>query len=465
MTVTASSAASRLAEISGVSHVLSDPALVRPYEIDGNVPSAAVLPGSRDELAEIVNFCASEKLAMVPCGGRSKLSMGAPPAPYDVAVDVTRLDRIVSYDPNDLTLSVEPGIPLGRLGGVLAGHRQFLPLAVPFQARATAGGAVACGVHSPLRQLYGTARDFLLGVEFVTGDGRLVKSGGLVVKNVAGYDLHKLMVGALGTLGIITKLNFRTFPAPAPARVFAATFGSVEGAIDFRRRILGSPLRPLTLEVLSPSAVEMLSGAVAAQFEPGTAPTDRLPTDTWALVTTYAGSGAVPGRYERELAEMAEAVGSESHEVFGDEKTPGSFGRLREFVPIALASSPATVVIRLSTLPTKTRALLAAAAQACHTAGVRWAAMIDGLGTGYIALLPSTRDKNAQDAARKATDRILGACAEFGGNSSIPWCPSEWKRLLKIWGPERESIEQMRKLKMTFDPAGIFAPGRFAGGI
>lgn len=465
MTLTATSAGARLAEISGASHVVSDPAQVAPYGIDGKLPSAAVLPGSRDEIAEIVKFCASEKLAIVPCGGRSKLSMGGPPARYDIALDVTRLDRIVSYDPDDLTLSVEPGIPLGRLGGVLAGHRQFLPLAVPFLARATAGGAVASGVHSPLRQLYGTARDFSLGMEFVTGDGKAVKSGGLVVKNVAGYDLHKLLVGALGTLGIITKLNFRTFPTPASARVFAATFGVAEGAIDFRRRIMGSPLRPLTMDVLSPGAVEILSGPVAAQFEPGPAPTDRLATDTWALLTTYSGSAAVLERCERELAEMAEAAGSETYQIFGDENTPGSFGRLREFVPIALASSPATAVIKVSTLPTNTSALSAAAAQACDTGAVRWAAMIDGHGAGYIALLASTKDQNSLNTALQASDRILAACAEFGGNASIPWCPAEWKRALKIWGPERGSFEQMRKLKTTFDPAGIFAPGRFAGGI
>lgn len=465
MTLATSSAAARLADISGAANVVSDPARLAAYQIDATIPSAAVRPGSQDELAEIVKFCASERLAIVACGARSKLSMGAPPALYDIAVDVTRLDRIISYDPDDLTLSVEAGIPLQRLGGVLAGERQFLPLAVPFLDRATAGGTIASGVHSPLRQYYGTARDFLLGAEFVTGDGAHAKSGGLVVKNVAGYDLHKLMVGAMGTLAIITKLNFRTFPAPASSRVFAATFGTAECALDFRKRIMSSPLRPLTLDLLSPSAVEMLSGEIATQFEPGPAPVGRLPHDTWALLATYCGNRAVLDRYERELAQTAEAAGSESHEVCGDERNPGSFGRVREFVPIALASSAATVVMKLSVLPMKLSPLLATTAELSDSCGLKWAAIFGGMGAGHIALLPNARDEGSRAMAQKVTERVLESCAALGGNSSIPWCPREWKPALKVSGRDRSDWELMRKLKKTFDPAGIFAPGRFVGGI
>ncbi len=124
--------------------------------------------------------------------------MGAAPRQYDLALDLTRLDRVIAYDPGDMTLSVEPGIPLRRIESALAEHRQFLPLVVPFMDRATVGGTIASGVDSPLRQFYGTARDYVLGIEFVTGDGASAKSGGRVVKNVSGYDLHKLMIGALG---------------------------------------------------------------------------------------------------------------------------------------------------------------------------------------------------------------------------------------------------------------------------
>ncbi|MGH9686977.1 MAG: FAD-binding oxidoreductase [Candidatus Acidiferrales bacterium] len=465
MTLATSSSPTRLEEISGAANVIGDPARLDAYEVDGIIPSAAVKPGSREEISEIVKFCATETLAIVPCGGRSKLSMGAPPKQYDIALDMTRLDRIVAYDPSDLTLSVEPGIPLQRLAGVLAGHRQFLPLAVPFLGRATAGGTIASGVHSPLRQAYGTARDFLLGIEFVTGEGTHAKSGGTVVKNVAGYDLHKLMIGAMGTLGVITKINLRTFPAPASTRVFASCSATAEGALRLGSRVAQSPLRPLTMEVLSPGAVEMLSSAVASRIEPGPATPDGLPKSEWAFLATFSGSDAVLERYERELQRMAEAAGCEDHQIFGDEKNPASFGRLREFVPVAQQSSPATAIVKLSVLPSKTGALLEAVAEASQKSRLRWAAMAGGLGVSYAALLPNAGDEDSRARVQELAKHVLDTCARLGGNATIPWCPAEWKHSLNIWGPARSDFEQMRKLKNIFDPAGILAPGRFAGGI
>jgi glycolate oxidase FAD binding subunit len=465
MTTAASEAVSRLAEISGASNVVTDSAQLAGYGIDGMTPSAAVKPGTRDEICEIVKFCAAEKLAIVPCGGRSKLSMGGTPARYDVAVDATRLDRIVAYDPSDLTLSVEPGIPLQRLAGVLAGHRQFLPLAVPFLGRATAGGTIASGVHSPLRQMYGTARDFLLGVEFVTGEGSWAKSGGLVVKNVAGYDLHKLMIGAMGTLGIITKLNFRTFPAPRSPRVFSASFGACEAALELRRSMMQSPLRMLTLDILNPDAVRMLSDGIAARFEPGPDCVDAIAKDRWAVLAAFSGFGAVLNRYQRELEQMAKEAGCEGCEIAGEDTRPASFGRVREFVPIALESSAATVILKLSVLPTKVGKLLAAVVSAAQASGLRFATDTGGLGVSYVALLPDGSDEDWRGRARKAADDIESACAQLGGNVTIPWAPGKWKSALKMWGPERAEFAQMRELKKVFDPAGILAPGRFAGGI
>lgn len=454
-------AGSRLADIAGAAHVVSDPARLAVYEIDGKAPSAAVQPASREEISEIVKFCASEKLAVIPCGARSKLRMSGAPERYDVALDVARLDRIIAYDPDDLTLSIEPGIPLQRVAGVLAGHRQFLPLEVPFLSQTTAGGTIASGMHSPLRQSYGTARDFLLGLELVTGDGAHVKSGGRVVKNVAGYDLHKLMIGAMGTLGIITTINLRTFPAPASRRIFSTMFRSAEGALDLRSRVGQSHLRPLTMDILNPAAVEMLSSPVAARFEAGPAPVDRLPKDNWAFLATYAGSGAVAARYERQLQQEAEAAGCEGCEIFGDEESPASFGRVREFMPIALESSPATVILKTSVLPTQLPELLRAASEAALENAMRCAVTVGGHGVCHIALLPHAGNDDARSQAQKMASRLTDACARLRGNCTIPFSPAEWKRSLKIWGPDRGDFEQMRKLKNVFDPAGILSPGRF----
>ena len=208
------SVTTRLNEIVGAANVASDFAQLAAYEIDRKLPAAAVRPATSEEAAEIVKFAAAENLSLVATGARTKLGIGYAPTRYDLALDMTRLNKVIAYDPGDLTLSVEAGVPLAKLAQVLAEHHQFLPLALPFSARTTVGGAIASGVDSPLRQFYGTARDFLLGMEFVTGEGIAAKSGGRVVKNVTGYDIHKLMIGALGTLGVITRVNFKTFPMP-----------------------------------------------------------------------------------------------------------------------------------------------------------------------------------------------------------------------------------------------------------
>ena len=236
MSLASRTLAARLPDIVGAAHVINEPAQLAFYEIDGKTPGAAVRPGSREEVADVVKFAAAENLAVIPSGARTKLGIGLPPARYDIALDMTRLDRMIAYDPADLTLSIEAGHSLSKAIGLLGDHRQFLPLFVPYFNRATIGGTIASGVDSPLRQYYGTARDYVLGMEFVTADGALAKSGGRVVKNVSGYDLHKLMIGSLGTLGVIVSVNFKTFPAPVATRGFVATFESMEKAVEMRHR-------------------------------------------------------------------------------------------------------------------------------------------------------------------------------------------------------------------------------------
>jgi glycolate dehydrogenase FAD-binding subunit len=443
----------RIAEIAGPQNVISDPAHLAAYEIGGKIPSAAIRPESAAHIAEIVRFAAAEKLAIVACGARTKPGMGMPPRQYDLALDMTRLDRVVAYDPGDMTLSVEPGISLRSIESTLAEHRQFLPLVVPFMDRATAGGTIASGVDSPLRQFYGTARDYVLGIEFVTGDGSLAKSGGRVVKNVSGYDLHKLMIGALGTLGVLTKINLRTFPLPAATRTIVATFKDAAGAIGLRRAIAGSPLRPLMLEILSPSAVEIFSVAGS--------PSNR----GWSVVASLAGTASILERCARDLRQMAEQNSAAAFAPLPEERLLAASRRIGEFVSITLASSPAAAILKFSVLPTNMRATLDAAAKAADAAALPWAALARGVGIIYFALLPLKRNEDTLARVVRATNDIFARCAALDGNATIPWCPAEWKAALPVWGPERGDLGPMRALKKVFDPHGVFSPGRFMGGI
>jgi glycolate oxidase FAD binding subunit len=236
--------AAKLQSLLGATRVAAAEGALPSFAVDGISPAAIIQPASAEEVAEVVRFAASEKLAIVSCGSRSKLELGMPPARYDIAMDMTGLCRIAHYDAGDLTLSVDAGMPLRSLEQALAEKQQFLPLAVPCFETSTVGGAVASGIDSVLRQQYGSARDFLIGAEFVDGTGRICRSGGRVVKNVTGYDLHKLLIGSLGTLCVITRLNFRTFPLAHVSGGQLVSFASVEGALRFRRGLeaAGLPL-------------------------------------------------------------------------------------------------------------------------------------------------------------------------------------------------------------------------------
>lgn len=457
---------SRLGGIVGTEHVQAEPAQLAAYAVDGISPAAAARPGTAEEVAEVVRFVAAEKLAVIPCAGRTKLGMGAAPARYDIALDLSRLNHVVAYDPDDLTLGVEAGIGLTELITLLAEHKQFLPLAVPFTSQGTIGGTISSGVDSPLRQFYGTARDYVLGIELVTGEGKRAKSGGRVVKNVAGYDLHKLLIGSLGTLGVITAVNFRTFPLPPASRGFLATFPNAEGALELRRRIVASPLQPLTLEILSPELARIF-----AERAPRTlgvelaAPGPWFSASAWTLAAAFGGSTQVLGRYEEELTRLAAEARATSAIVLGDEERPLVWGRLRECFPMLLEASPLATIVKINALPAQLGRLLGALRQSCEKHGFPFVALTRGVGVVYLALLPSKQEPEEIRRLAEACAHILDQGAILGEHVTIPWCPAELKRLVTVWGLPRGDLDLMHKVKDVFDPHHILSPGRFYGGI
>jgi glycolate oxidase FAD binding subunit len=464
-----------LAAIAGEQNVTAEGDRLRACAIDGLAPAIAVCPASPGEIVEVLRYCAAEKLAVVPVGAATKLTLGTPPSRYDVALLTTRLDRVLSYDPGDLTLSVEAGAPLGGLIDLLARHQQLLPLAVPFQRLATVGGTVASGVDSPLRQRYGGIRDFLLGAEFVTGNSVAAHSGGRVVKNVAGYDLHKLFIGSLGTLGVITRVNFKTFPLPEASRGFLASFSSEAGALEMLRRVAASPLAPATLEVLNPT----LAGLLARRTPPTDAelplPGPWFPASAWLLAAGYGGNEAVLGRYAGELGRMAADTGATGTEVLGDDRRPAVWGRLREAIPLLLDASPAATIARVSVLPSRIDEILTAARRSAERHQLSAATLARGTGAVYVAFLPEAPAGESGDATvlkeellaslAAASTELVDAAAAADGFASVPWSPPALKSRIPVWGRERADLALMRRVKNVFDPQGIFSPGRFLGGI
>lgn len=182
--------------------------------IDGSPALRVVRPASAAEVGEVVRAAAAAGEGIYPVGGRTSLDVGFPPTKPGVALDTTALDRIIDYPVRDMTITVEAGITVGKLRAALAAEGQWLPVDVPLSDRATLGGAVALNLSGPRRYGYGTLRDYVIGIGFVADDGSEVNAGGRVVKNVAGYDLMKLHIGAAGTLGVVTRLTLKVRPKP-----------------------------------------------------------------------------------------------------------------------------------------------------------------------------------------------------------------------------------------------------------
>ncbi|MFZ0701852.1 MAG: FAD-binding oxidoreductase [Candidatus Acidiferrales bacterium] len=451
---------SRIADIVGARNVITDPEDLAAYSVDALAPQIAARPATAPQVSALVEFAVAENLAVIPTAARTKLSIGLPPARYDLAIDMARLDRVISYDPGDLTLSVEPGIRLARLAKVLAEHNQFLPLAVPFFERATVGGTLASGVDSPLRQAYGTARDFVLGVEFVSGDGALAKSGGRVVKNVSGYDLHKLFLGSIGSLGVITRVNFKTFPLPSCERLFVASLASSDDALALRQKIVASPISPPTLEILSPEIASLLFPSNAKL--PSLDATRSSPSD-WLLLAGISGSSAVLDRCSSDLRQMADQCDAKKSEMLSGSEREAIVSSLREAVPLIVESSPSAIVLKITALPSDVPDVLQFIASESERYSVRPFALIRGVGVLYLFVLPDSPE--AQKERAVVRQDILQAGERHNFRASVVACPSEWKRELGVWGPLRDDFLLMQKVKRAFDPHNIFAPGRFVGGL
>src|ERR1017187_2422468 len=256
-------------------------------------------PASERDLCDAL-VAASQARSVIALGGAfSKHRRSGATAAPGVVVSMSCMRRVLQYEPRDLTISVEAGLPFAELSALLAERRQMVPLDPPYFDRATVGGVVASNTVGPRRRLYGSARDLVIGMSFAKLDGKLVKSGGMVVKNVAGFDMAKLMIGSFGTLAALAVVNFKLSPMPPETRTFLMQFDTAAAAIAARNVILTGQLQPAAIDLLNPAAARTVGGS------------------TWLLLLRAAGNAAAVERYEREFAHFTEGMAfeEERHET------------------------------------------------------------------------------------------------------------------------------------------------------
>jgi glycolate oxidase FAD binding subunit len=456
MTSPAQPSPMRLEEIVGPSHVVTNPAELSAWRVNHKDPRAAVQPTEAAQVAEIIRYAGAGGLGLIPSGGRTKLGIGLPPTRYDIALDLSRMNRVLAYDPEDLTLGVEPGVRVEDLRRTLLEEKQFLPLAVPFADRATLGGIAAANSNSPMRHSYGGVRDFCLGMEFVTGDGLQAKSGGRVVKNVTGYDLHKLLIGSLGTLAVITRLNFRTFPIPPVQRTFVASFRAAEPAFEFCQAIANSVLMPEIVEIADPAAA-----AIMLTKEPLASIDGRL----WSVVIRTTGQSAVVNRCDQELSQLAVTAKAASLDALAGSDASSLLSGICEFPQLVLGTNPSALIFRIGLLPSALPSLHGIFSRLANRNRLGLVTLSRATGFMYAALLPERGTECVPAAMANIANEIFQACSapEISAQTMLEWCPTEINAAVgTLWGTPRADSALMKRMKVVFDPKGILSPGRFA---
>jgi glycolate oxidase FAD binding subunit len=410
--------------------------------IDDVGPMPLFRPASVGELGQLVRDLAGRGQAVFPLGGRTQLELGLPPARPGAGIDVTALDEVIDYPARDMTITVGAGLRMGRLQQLLAAEGQRLPVDVPRPDEATLGGSLATNASGPRRLGAGTLRDYVIGISTVNDEGQQTRAGGRVVKNVAGYDLPKLHIGALGTLGIITQLTLKVRPRPETQAL--VTFGcSDEHLFGLLDGLHASRTRPMCLDLLDGRAASVLGQRTGLGF----------PDRPWVVVVGFEDSETALNWQLKQLIKELTAAGVQGAQALG--------GAVTEPVWQALAEFPAWGESRLSVkanlLPSRVAGWCLSATRLPERPTVYAHA-----GSGIIRA-HFEADLTVERAAEIL--KLLTDQAGHEGNLIVPRCPVPWKRVLPVWGNLRDDQWLMRLVKEKLDPRGIFNPGRFVHGI
>lgn len=426
----------RLGDLVGDAHVRAGS---ETEAIDGMIPAAVVAPGEVAQAQELVRFARAERLALIPLGAGTKRGLGAPPSRYQVGVASERLNAVRDYDFDNLTLTVGAGATLAQLAPLLAERRQCLPFDGPFGGRASLGGVAATNSTGAKRFAHKAPRDLIVGMSAVLGTGAFVQAGGKVVKNVSGFDLNKLLVGAFGTLGLVTELTVRVAPQPESTAACLAPCGSIAEAAALARRVLDS--------FLIPSAVVLCDRTTSRQL---------LELDAaCALLVDFAG---IEVAVEQQVARVIEWSGGRrvDHESLAQ-----IWARVNDFgyEPEPERVAPAAHMLSWKAgVPPGGCAEFLSAAAAGEASCRALAHFSTGLVFGWFSA-----DHEAE--LRAALERLRSQAAAVGGYAIVLCADPAVKRAVGTWGPTRSDFALMRGIKQTFDPDGVFSPGRFVGGL
>jgi glycolate oxidase FAD binding subunit len=416
--------------------------------VGGVMPSWVASPASVEEASAVLQAAADHDLAVVARGGGTKLAWGSPPRRCDVVIDTLRLDRVIEHVAGDLVARVQAGVTTTHLAGVLGAAGQQLALDLPGtgviggagrNGSPTIGGVLATGTAGPRRLRYGTPRDLVIGITVVRADGTVARSGGKVVKNVAGYDLGKLFAGSYGTLGLIVEATFRLHPLPAATAFVTDDLYGAAAAAQAVAAAAGSDLAPSAVEIDRPARGGPVRVGVLLEGDPGgvaeraTAMRGTLGAGSVASRTEPGWWGAAPG-----------GTG------------PGGAGPGGTLIRNAFWAAALRGVLEAIDIAAGAAGLDPAVAGSAAAGVLHASVRADAPPGAVAAFLAGLREALARTEPGEGPPRR--------GSAVVLHAPDDVRELVDLWGPV-PGLDLMRAVKDQFDPEHLMAPGRFAGEI
>jgi glycolate oxidase FAD binding subunit len=423
--------------------------------LDGKSAQGTLAVSSLKEAADFLRAASKTGMAVIPRGSGTMMGLGNPPRGADLVLDLKGLRRILEYNPENLTVTAECGLSLSELQETLGKKGQFLPLDTSFFSSATLGGIVASNANGPQRLIYGTCRDLILGMKIVLADGSFVSAGGRCVKNVSGFDLCKLFVGSLGTLGLLGELTFKVHPLPEQEAIQIGSTPDPTAALDLSHALVHSVLFPAALEILDP----YLAAIWAKEMD------IRLTGRDWVVLVGWAGFTEEVNRQIRETQAAFSHCKVAESEVHRGEAAPKGWEILGH-LPLHLGV-PAERLIRCRiSLPlTLMEDGIAKWQSEAAGAGCQSALSIRA-GTGVLFGHVVCPDQDPEgDKISQFLERIRLWAKGLGGTLTIETAPLWLKNRMDVWGVPGKEILLMKRLKERFDPMQTLNPGRFLGGI
>ena len=393
--------------------------------VDGVQPRLVAEPTTAARLAATLGWAAEQGLTVRVRGGGTKQQWGAVARPVDLLLSTAKLDAVVAHRHGDLTATVEAGANLARVNAALARHAQRLPLDPPWPERATIGGIVATNDSGPARHHHGAPRDLIIGCSIVLADGREAKSGGIVVKNVAGYDLGRLLTGSFGSLAVITSATFKLAPVASSSRTVSIELGSLEDAGPLVALLADSPL--------TPSAVEL----------------------EWPPARLHVRFESVEAAVTQQAAEIVRLAGDS-----GRADTVMDDAESRLWAAYAGGWGEPGTLVKLATRPTALVSTLARLRDDCERDGIEMSA------AGRAALgVVDVRLEGPPDAQARVIERLRDQLPAGEGSAVVRRADPDLRRQVDPWGRIGDALPIMRAIKARFDPEGRLNPGGGPGGV